>query len=295
MKGIGKTIMIAAAMLAGVRAFAQGGADALPFVRCDFGPVLIGSAGAAVASTDTGAWGVFGKGQALAFGHGAVNAGAEFRANGEGNGGVSAAVAGKLPGRLGAGIGISYLGGDDIGGYKTSDVLLTGVVAYGITEKFSVGVNMRYAKQNLTESVSYSGVSMDFGAMAKLTDGLSATVGLAAIGGKVKGASGEEYSLPGNAYAGMEYVLDLDSYKLALDAMGEYYLSGNYGVSAGAAFTYADMITVRTGYRFASEWCVLPSHFAAGLEGKIGSFSLNLGAAKMPATFIVYTGIGFSF
>lgn len=219
----------------------------------------------------------------------------EFRIS-DGNTGFSGAGMAKLMNnKLCMGAGISYLGGDMIGEYRTHNFLLSSGFAFGLTENLSLGVNARFANQSLTETISYKGVSFDFNALAKVAYTMTATFGLSALGNKVESASGASYGQPANLYAGVEYVMGFDSNKLTLDAMGEYYFSGNYGLALGAAFTYDGMVTARAGYRYASEWCVLPSHFAAGLEGWFGSFSINASFAKMPTTYIICAGAGFSF
>ena len=295
MRIIGKTIIIVVSIMAGITARAQGGADALPFVRTDFGPALAGTAGAAVATTEAGPWGVFRNAAAMAFPGCLQGVAGELRIT-DGNAGFSGAGMAKLMNnKLCMGAGISYLGGDTIGDYRTHNFMLSSGFAYGLTESLSFGVNARFASQSLTENVSYKGVSFDFNALAKVADAMTVTLGLSALGNKVESASGTSYGQPANVYAGTEYVIGLDSNKLALDAMGEYYFSGNYGVAVGAAFTYDNMVTARAGYRYASEWCVLPSHFAAGLEGRFGGFSINASFAKMPTTYIICAGAGFSF
>lgn len=287
-------MIAAAAFLAGWTANAQGGADALPFVRTDFGPALTGTAGAAVATAEAGPWGVFRGAAAMAF-PGCLQGGAgEFRMS-NGNAGFSGAAMAKLGGKLGLGFGLSYLGGDKIGDYRTNNFLLSGAFAYGLTDNISLGANLRYARQNLMESISYNGVSLDINALAKLADAVTATVGLSALGSSVKSASGTAYRQPANIYAGAEYVYGFDSNKFSLDAMAEYYFSGNFGAAIGASFTYDSMVTIRGGYRYASEGCVLPSHFAAGLEGRLGSFSINASFSKMPTFNIICAGAGFYF
>ena len=294
MKRLSTIVIAAASILACLTAKAQGGADALPFVRTDFGPILTGTAGAAVASAEAGPWGIFRGASAMAFPGSPQGVAGELRIT-DGNTGFSGAALVKPVKKLGIGVGASYLGGDVIGDFKTHSFLLCTGIAYGITDNLSVGINTRFANQSLTETISYKGTSVDLNVLAKVAYGLTVTAGLSALGSSVESASGTKYSQPANAYAGAEYVLGLESSKLALDAMGEYYFSGNYGAAIGAAFTYNSMVTVRAGYRYASEWCVVPSHFAAGLEGRLGGFSLGVSFAKMPVSNIICISAGYSF
>ena len=294
MKILGKTVLAAAALLACIAASAQGGADALPFVRTEFGPALTGTAGAAVATAEAGPWAVFRNASAMGLPGCLQGVAGEFRAS-AGNFGFSGAGMAKVMNKLGFGVGVSYLGGDVIGDYRTNDLLLSGGVACSIKDYLSIGINARYAKQNLTENVSYKGASLDVNAMARVSNAMTATIGLSALGQKVVSASGTEYKQPANVYAGAEYVLGIESSKLALDVMGEYYFSGNFGAALGTSFTYDDMVTIRAGYRYASEWCVLPAHFALGLGGKYMGFTIDATFAIMPSSYITCASIGFSF
>ena len=294
MKRLSTIVIAAASILACLTAKAQGGADALPFVRTDFGPALTGTAGAAVANAEAGPWSAFRSAAAMAFPGSLQGAAGEFRMS-DGNAGFSAAAMAKLGGKLGLGFGLSYLGGDKIGDYRTNNFLLSTAFAYSITDSFSLGANLRFARQNLMESVSYNGVSLDINALARLGNVATATVGLSALGNTVESASGTAYAQPTNVYAGAEYVYGFDSNKLAVDAMAEYYISGNFGAAVGASFTYDGMVTARAGYRYASQGCVLPSHFSLGLEGRFGGFAVNASFSKMPTFNIFCAGAGFYF
>jgi hypothetical protein len=294
MKFIGKTIIVAAAILAGKAAFAQGGGDALPFVRTDFGPALTGTAGAAVATSEPGPWAVFRNASAMAFPGCRQGVAGEFRA-GAGNFGFSGVGMAKIGLKLGLGAGVSYLGGDTIGDFRTNDLLIGGGVAYSIKDYLSIGINTRFAKQSLTESISYKGASIDINALARVSYSMTATIGLSALGQKVVSASGTEYKQPANVYAGAEYLLGIEGNRLALDAMGEYYFSGSFGAALGASFTYDQMVIIRAGYRFASEWCVIPSHFSLGLGGKYNGFTIDATFAILPSSYITCASIGFNF
>ncbi len=294
MKRLSTIVIAAASILACLTAKAQGGADALPFVRTDFGPALTGTAGAAVASAEAGPWSAFRGAVAMAFPGSLQGAAGEFRLT-DGNAGFSAAGMAKLAGKIGLGFGLSYLGGDKIGDYRTNNFLLSTAFAYSITDSFSLGANLRFARQNLMESVSYNGVSLDLNALAKIGYSVTATFGLSALGNTVESASGTAYAQPANVYAGAEYVYGFENNKLAVDAMAEYYFSGNYGAAVGASFTYDGMVTARAGYRYASQGCVLPSLFSLGLEGRLGSFAVNASFSKMPTFNIFCAGAGFYF
>lgn len=291
-----KKIILVLLALCPLRLLAQGGSDALPFVRTDFGPTLTGTAGAAVASHRTGAWGVFRNASALVFDGSMMNLGGEFRILGGGNSGGAAALSATMFDNLGIGAGFAYLGGDRVGDFKTSDMVLSGGLGYSVTENIGLGINIRYAQQNLAESVQYHGYNVDISALAKVSDELSVALGVSTLGKRIVSASGSEYRQPANVYAGAEYSLSLpEGYSLSLDAMAEYYFSGNYGAAIGGSFTYDDNLTLRAGYRFASEWCVLPSEFSVGLGGRLGAFTLDAGYTATKSLSLICLSAGFCF
>ena len=284
-----KRLILFLLVLCPLAAFAQGGSEALPFIRTDLGPVLTGTAGAAVASKDAGPWSAFRSAAALTLSEDLSSAGLDFRVMGSFPGG-GAAFSFKPAEKLGVAVGAMYQSGDKIGDYRTADVLLSAGAGFAVTEGLSVGANVRYAKQNLTADVAYSGLSVDFSVLGRLDEWGSAIAGVSSVGGKVASASGTQYSQPANAYAGAEFGTDVADGTLTADAMAEYYFSGSYAAAAGVTFKYSDL-AVRVGYRYASQWCIMPTRLAAGLGYSFDNISVNVSFAHMSTQNIVALGV----
>ena len=288
-----KFLLFVLSALCPLAVLAQGGSEALPFVRTDLGPVLSGTAGAAVASTEAGAWSAFRSGAAASVSENLSNVAVQMRLNGSFPGGA-AALSLKPMDNLGVAIGLMYQIGDKVGDYRTSDILLAAGAGFNITETLSVGVNARYAKQQLLSNLAYSGLSFDFSVMDRFSDAVSAIAGVSTLGGKVTSTSGNQYSQPANVYTGAELRYDISDGVLSADAMAEYYFSGSYAAALGAAYTYQEKATLRLGYRYASEWCVLPGQFSAGAGYNFGSISLDASFTRISSQNIIALGIGYT-
>ena len=196
--------------------------------------------------------------------------------------------------RLGIAVGLMRQPGDVIGDYRTSDMILSGGLGFGIGDNLFLGSNVRYAKQSLTETVAYKGISADFSVLSKVSEALSVTAGVSSIGSKVVSASGTEYKQPANAYAGADFQLGLEDIVINADAMAEYYLSKAYSAAIGARINYKDMVFVRGGYRYSSEWCVIPSQITAGAGLAYNGFSLDVSYIRMNSQNVIAFGVGFA-
>jgi hypothetical protein len=289
-----KLILSALIALCPLAAFAQGGSEALPFVRMDMGASLTGTAGAAIASPEAGAWSAFHNAAAITTTDNQSSAGLQMHLYGDFPGG-GAAFSMKPADKVGLAFGALYQSGDTIGDFRTSEWLVSAGAGFSITDALSIGANARYARQSLTSDVAYSGFSMDFSVMDKVTDAVSVIAGVSALGGKITSATGTQYSQPANAFAGAEFSLEAFDGVLRADAMAEYYFSGAYAAAAGASFTYQEKVTVRCGGRFASQWCVMPSQVAAGAGYSFGSISIDASFVHMSAQNIIALGIGYKF
>ena len=288
-----KLILFAVMALCPFAAIAQGGTEAMPFIRTSLGPLYTATSGAAVASPDAGAWSSFRSASALTMSESLFNAGVEGRMSGTFPGG-SVAAAFKPMDKLGLAIGAMYQSGDILGDYRTSDAIVSAGASFGVTDNLSVGVNARLAKQNLAAGIAYSAVSADFSVLDRISDAVYATAGVSALGGKVTSASGTQYSQPGNAYAGLEFRTEAFDGVINADAMAEYYFSGAYAAAVGAGFTYRESASILFGYRYASQWCVMPSQFSAGAGYNFGPVSLNLSYVRISSQNIIALGVGYT-
>ncbi|MBO4585473.1 MAG: hypothetical protein J5675_02615 [Bacteroidales bacterium] len=287
-----KRILAAILLSCPLAAFAQGGSDALPFIRTDLGPLMSGTAGAAVASSEVGAWGAFRSAAAIPASEYMMQIGGDVRGTMDALGTNLALTFGRDG--LGIAVGLMRQPGDVIGDYRTSDMILSGGLGCGLGDNLFLGANVRYAKQSLTETVSYKGLSADFSVLSKVSDALSVTAGVSSIGSKVVSASGTEYKQPANAYAGVDFKLGLEDIIISADAMAEYYLSKEYSAAVGATLNYKDMAFLRGGYRYSSEWCVIPSQITAGAGLAYGGFSLDVTYIRMNTQNLIAFGVGFA-
>ena len=289
-----KRLILFLIALCPLAAFAQGGSEALPFVRTDIGPILTGTAGAAVASQEAGPWSAFHSAAAITMSESQTIAGLDVHLIGTFAGG-GAAFSFKPADNLGVAIGAMYQSGDKIGDYRTSDFLVSAGAGFKVSEAVSVGANARFARQSLTQDVSYSGVGLDLSVMGRLNERMSAIAGVSSLGGKVTSASGTKYSQPANVYAGIEAGTEIMEGVLSADAMAEYYFSGSYAAAAGVSYVYQEALSVHLGYRYASQWCVMPSRFAAGVGYSFGSISLDASFVRMTSQNqnIIALGIGY--
>lgn len=288
-----KRLILFLLALCPLAAFAQGGSEALPFVRTDLGPVLTGTAGAAVASQEVGPWSAFRSAAAIPMSEGLSCAGLDFRVDGTFPGGA-AAFTFKPMDKLGVAIGAMYQSGDKIGDYRTNDIMLSAGAGFSLSENLAVGANARFAKQRLTADISYSGLSLDLSVMGKFNDALGAIAGVSSLGGKVTSASGTQYSQPANVYAGIDAGMQILDGTLSADAMAEYYFSGSYAAAAGVSYVYQEALSVRLGFRYASQWCVMPTRLAAGVGYKFGDISFDASFVRMSSQNIIALGIGYT-
>ncbi|MBO4341117.1 MAG: hypothetical protein J5835_06785 [Bacteroidales bacterium] len=273
---------------------AQGSSSALPFTRIDVGPVLTGTAGAAV-TADAGAWSAFRGAASGAFMEDTATLGAGYRYYG-GDSRMSAAFGYSLMDNAAVFGGVSYIAGPKVGDYRTNDMLLGAGFGYGLSERLSVGVNVRFARQALTKDVAYSAASVDVSFADKLSDNLTLAGGVSTIGGKVKSAAGDSYSQPANVYAGAGYMMEAGSdATLNIDASAEYYFQGSYAASAGLRYSYGDFLNLRAGYRFASESCVVPSHLAFGAGAVSSGMAVDLSCMLFPSATVIAVGVGYAF
>jgi len=279
-------------LLADVTASAQG--EALGFTRTDLSPVLQGTAGAAI-SADNGPWSAFGAAASGAYMDKKISAGAGFQAL-SGNLLFNAAAGVALSDKMAVYVGGLYNAGAVVADYRTNYMVASAGFGMGITDKFSVGANVRFAGQNLTPTNKYSGVSLDLSVRDRILDNLAVIAGVSTLGGKVTSTSGETYPQPARAYAGADFSAALESIgTLCLDAMGEYYFSGNYAAAAGLRLGFMEYFNLRAGYRHASSSCVLPSYFAIGGGASVAGFNIDVTYMKYPGDNAVGLGMSYAF
>ncbi|MBR4775502.1 MAG: PorV/PorQ family protein [Bacteroidales bacterium] len=274
---------------------------ALPFTRIDRNPRTSAFAGAGVASTNASAWGALNNAAQLSFIEGMGDAAFGFQLWQPSNdadkttnfGGGAAFRFGDFAVAL-AGV---YDKCEPFAGYNPSDLLLSLGASYNILDVVSVGLNARYASQNLAQNAKLSGFSADLSIIGRIMDGLTAGFTVGNIGPKVKG-SVDSYGQPAYARLGVAWNKTLaEKHGLELLLDGEYNFGSAAAVSVGAEYNFNRLVYARVGYRYAGEKALIPSHLGAGIGLQFKGFRLD--ASYLTASEIlgntINVGLGYSF
>lgn len=294
-----------------VPALAQQG-DALPFTRIERDPVTAGMAGASVASGSTVAYSAFRNAALLPFASmERVDAAVSFQQwspDVAKTTNLQAGVAYKISDRMGVSVGFASQSGEaydqlnadgSVGdSYTPKDLVAALGLGFGLSEKLSLGVNARYAKQDLAPETSFSGVSGDVYVLYRPAQALNLTAGLSTLGTSVKSATKKNFSQPASLLVAGSYDYQLaEDHSLQANLTADYYFSGNYGAAVGVEYAWKGMVYGRAGYRVASKEAVIPSHLGIGLGAKWNGIRLDvsyLTASKALGNTLA-VGLGYSF
>ena len=297
------------ALAASFSLFAQG-TDALPFTRIDRSPVLSGTAGAAITSSGDLAWTAFRNASVIPFASSKMDVAAGFQLwapQTAKSTNLQAGAAYRFTDKMGLSLGVAYQRGlsyepvDDngaaSGSYTPSDLVAALGFGIGFGEHFSLGVNARLARQALSPKDSFTGFSGDVMLLYSPLEALRLTAGVSTLGNSITSATRKAFPQPAHALVGAGYELGFGTSKLDAHLSGEYYFSGNFGVAAGLQYSWNDMVFVRAGYRFASEYCVIPSHLALGIGAKFAGVHIDLSYLTTSKALgnTLNIGLGYSF
>lgn len=248
----------------------QGNMEACTFLRLDRSPVTSAMAGAGFSMTSgNAAYGVFGNPAASAFMKNKVSAAVNYRSWGPGfldQQHITAAFAIKPIDKLAIVAGYSkgiQPAMDESESFRASDNDFAIGASYAITDNISVGLNSHFASQNIVNGYQINAWAVDVIGQYH-GDNFNVAGGIVSIGPKVVSEQSGAYPLPSSAKIAGDYTVALDAFKFTFAADGDYYFSGHYSVSGGAEASYADMVFLRTGARYAAEGTALPSHIAVG-------------------------------
>lgn len=260
----------------------QNSLEAFSFLRLDRSPVTSAMAGAGFSTTsDNAAYGAFGNPAASAFMKNKVSAAVNYRSWGPGildEHHITAAFAVKPIDKLA--INAGFTKGiqpvlDESDPFRANDNNFAIGLSYQITDNISVGLNGHYAFQELVKDYKLSDWALD-AIVQYHGENFNVAGGIISIGPKVVSEQSGAYPLPTSAKLAGDYTLALDLFKFTFAADADYYFSGNYGVSTGAVVSYADMVFLRTGGRYASANAAFPSHFAIGGGFKFSVVKLDV-------------------
>ena len=187
----------------------------------------------------------------------------------------------------------------DEDGFKPSSLQVNLGAGVRFLPWMGVGVNLRYAQDNLFQGMSYKGFAADAMLFFNPVRGLNITAGVANIGNKVASQSGSQYPQPTSVKAAVAYFLPLgtkNSLEFMLDE--DYYLdSKSNAVSFGMEYSFNQIVYARAGYRIASERAPFASHLGLGLGVQLFGVRLDFSYLTLSQvignTFAV--GLGYRF
>ena len=297
-------VLIFAGWLLAGNAFGQ---DALPFTRIERNPVTSAFAGAGAAYSGTAAYNAFDNAAMLPFYSGTLDAAVSYQRWSPGlalSNNVSAGIAYKLSPQIGLALGYSLGNGDSYDVYEgpgepagvfypKNHVLAFGV-GVGITERLSLGANVRYARDVPSPGQVIGGVSADLFAAFQPMESLRIAAGLSTLGTRVA----EIWKQPASLKAAVDWSLVFaENNALNLMADADYYFSGSFSAAAGLQYAFRQLLFVRAGLRLAPEDCVIPAHLALGLGFRYQGIGLNLSflTASEALGNTINVGLGYSF
>ena len=184
------------------------------------------------------------------------------------------------------------------GEFSPKDHVIALGAGIGLGESFSIGVNARYAMQKLSPEDSFKGVSGDVFVAYQINPDFRVTAGVSTLGTSITASNRKKFSQPASAQVAVDWGTRFAKvHSLHVMADGAYYFSGNFGVAAGLQYSWNDMVFVRGGYRFASEFCVIPSHLALGIGAKFAGVHIDLSylTASKALGNTLNIGLGYSF
>ena len=263
-------------------------AQALPFVSADYNPATLAKGTASLTSTSSIAYSAFSNAAAIPFSELNADFSAGFTMwapSGATTDVVSVAGAYNVKQKLGIAVGLNYgtnpaydiydANGSLKGSFSPNQMQISAGLSYCFLPFMSVGANVGYATSTLAEGSSYGSLVADVFLMAKL-GGFKAAAGVSDLGGGVTSASGVKFSIPTAASLGLGYdaqIGEKNVVELMLDA--DYYLSGALAAGFGASYTYAELLSLRAGYRYGGK-SVIPSFLSLGAGALFKGINIDI-------------------
>lgn len=277
------------------------GQTALGWTRIDRSAKTSAWAGAGAASLQGGTYSAFAHAAQLPFQGtmGTVNAGLQlWELSNEADKATHISAGGGFRfGSFGVAVGGAVQLGQNIGTFKPVERLLALGLAYSFLDRVALGVNFRYAVQPFSAEQRISGISVDVQVLGRITQELSASLGVGTLGPRVKGSTAE-FSQPAYAKAALAWrkaLVPEHALEVVLD--GDFNFDKTFGGALGAEYAYNNMLFVRAGYRLASEKAVIPSHLGLGVGVHFSGFRADISylTASPVLGNTVNIGLGYSF
>lgn len=290
---------------------ASPGSEAMPFTRVTHDPVSASMGGTSIVRTSGMAWSSYSNAAAIPYSNETFDVAASYQLwqpSGNPVNNISAGGAWNAGGKFGLSAGFTYGAGQKYdtvnssgqvtGNFTPSEMQVNIGLAWKFLPFLSLGANVKYLNMTLAEGSGYGAVSSDIFLMTKLA-GWRIAAGVSSIGSKVTSAGGEKFRLPASVTLGAGYGHVFgDRHGLDIMAEADWYMSGTASVSAGASYTYNDLVSVRAGYRYGGD-SVIPSYASVGAGVEFlgiridAAYLIATGNSLLKNTFTV--GAGFSF
>ena len=301
MKNCKKAFVAAVLLLSAINIFAQS-REVLTFTRIERNPRAAALAGAGSASLSNAAYASFTNSAIVPFYGGKADfaAGYEHWAPS-----LGAANAVNLAGAYNFGLvgvsmgGVYQMEQQDYDGFRPSEVQVNLGVGARIASWFGVGINARYARENVFQGHSNSAFGLDAMLLFAPVKGLTVSAGAANIGTGIKDSAGNTYPQPSSVKAAAAYNLQIGA-RNSLEFMFDedyFWNSRSNALSFGMEYSFDHVAFARVGYRIASEKAPYPSHLGLGLGAQYKGFRLDVSYLTLSEAIgnTVAVGLGYRF
>lgn len=172
--------------------------------------------------------------------------------------------------------------GKPLGTYQPSSFTLGAGFAYRIIDPLALGVTVRYVSANYSENTKAGTVAADINATFS-KGGLRAAVGVANLGGKIKGSP-----LPAMAKVGAAY--HIGGFQASAEV--DYLFAGAIMAGIGAEYGFKDIAFIRAGFHYGDAQKAIPTYASVGLG--VQYWGVRLDATWITASSVLGNSLGFS-
>jgi len=290
--------------------YADGGKDALPFVRIDRNAATLGMGGAGSASTSSIAWSSFSNSAVIPFFAGKGDIGASYQAwapKTSKTSNINIGGAYKISEKFGLSVGGAFQSGQSYdvfdssgspsGTFTPSEMMFNIGAGFKFSDNLSAGLNARYASQKIASSTTLSGFGVDAHLLYHAGNA-NISAGLNNVGPKVSSSKGDSYSPATSANLAGTYNFAINPKNAVMGALDlDYFFSGCLTAALGAEYAYDNMVFVRAGFHYGAEEAIIPTFVSLGAGFKYEGFKIDLSflTANENIGSTIAIGVGYCF
>ncbi len=294
MKSIKYIAISSAFLIYAISASAQTADEALQFSRIVRDPAIGAMGGAGVASTNNTAYASFINSAVIPFSEKKFDAGLSYQSwapDGTKSTNINFGMSTKLGEKFALTAGfvmqnaeeydITDESGNPDGTYKPKDMQLNFGLAYKFSDKLGAGATFKYLSQDNAPGSKLSAPAFDVFLLYKVSD-FNVAAGISTFGGSVKDEAGKSFDIPSSATVGGNWNKTFNTkHNIEASVDADYYFSGNFTAALGAQYTFNDLVSVRAGYHYGSDDCVLPAYatIGCGVRHKFGNTGFGFDVA----------------